>query len=39
VLGLGVARRELRRYGAIDEHLAAHGLDPASLRARISAFL
>ncbi|MEU0083322.1 transketolase C-terminal domain-containing protein [Streptomyces sp. NPDC006274] len=39
VLGLGVARRELRRYGAIDEHLAAHGLDPASLRARISVFL
>lgn len=39
VLGLGVARRELRRYGGIDEHLAAHGLDPASLRARISAFL
>lgn len=39
VLGLGVARRELRRYGTIDEHLAAQGLDPASLRARISAFL
>ncbi|QIP83458.1 transketolase [Streptomyces sp. Tu 2975] len=38
VLGLGVARRELRRYGTIDEHLAAHGLDPRSLRARISAF-
>jgi transketolase len=38
VLGLGVARRELRRYGTIDEHLAAHGLDPVSLRARISAF-
>jgi transketolase len=39
VLGLGVARQELRRYGAIDEHLAAHGLDPASLRRRVSAFL
>ncbi|MFE2598700.1 transketolase family protein [Streptomyces sp. NPDC059396] len=39
VLGLGVARRELRRYGELDEHLAAHGLDPKSLRGRISAFL
>ncbi|MFC7303635.1 transketolase family protein [Streptomyces monticola] len=39
VLGLGVARRELRRYGDMSEHLAAHGLDPASLRERISAFL
>ena len=39
VLGLGVARAELRRYGQIEEHLAAHGLDAASLRARIGAFL
>ncbi|GGW23479.1 hypothetical protein GCM10010381_02520 [Streptomyces xantholiticus] len=39
VLGLGVARRELRRYGTVDEHLAAQGLDRASLRARITAFL
>ncbi|QIQ01579.1 transketolase family protein [Streptomyces liangshanensis] len=39
VLGLGVARRELRRYGQLHEHLAAQGLDPASLRERISAFL
>ncbi|NBE56487.1 transketolase family protein [Streptomyces boluensis] len=39
VLGLGVARRELRRYGTMAEHLAAHGLDPASLRARIDTFL
>ncbi|MEV7085085.1 transketolase [Streptomyces sp. NPDC093085] len=39
VLGLGVARRELRRYGTLDEHVAAHGLDPAGLRGRISAFL
>ncbi|OPF65902.1 transketolase [Streptomyces antioxidans] len=39
VLGLGIPRRELRRYGTIDEHLAGQGLDPASLRERISAFL
>ncbi|MDT9689995.1 transketolase C-terminal domain-containing protein [Streptomyces sp. P9(2023)] len=39
VLGLGVARRELRRYGTLDEHLAGQGLDPAGLRERVSAFL
>ncbi|MFG2981450.1 transketolase family protein [Streptomyces sp. NPDC048258] len=38
VLGLGVARAELRRYGTIDEHTAAHGLDPRSLRERITGF-
>ncbi|MGW8779971.1 transketolase family protein [Streptomyces sp. NPDC055796] len=38
ILGLGVGRAELRRYGTIDEHTAAHGLDPHSLRERISAF-
>ncbi|CDR12945.1 transketolase family protein [Streptomyces iranensis] len=39
VLGLGIPRRELRRYGTIDEHLAGQGLDPVALRKRISAFL
>ncbi|MEV8347066.1 transketolase family protein [Streptomyces niveus] len=39
VLGLGVGRRELRKYGEMDEHLTAHGLDVRSLRARVSGFL
>ncbi|MET9433917.1 transketolase C-terminal domain-containing protein [Streptomyces sp. NPDC006551] len=39
LLGLGVSRRELRKYGSIDEHLAAHALDPAGLRERITRFL
>ncbi|MET8768645.1 transketolase [Streptomyces sp. NPDC004658] len=39
VLGLGVARRELRRYGTIEEHVCAHGLDAATLRERIGHFL
>ncbi len=39
VLGLGVSRQELRRYGTPQEHQAAHGLDAASLRERIAGFI
>jgi len=39
VLGLGVVRTELRHYGTAADHAAAHGLDAASLRTRISGFL
>ena len=39
ILGLGVERRELRRYGEPWEHARAHGLDAAGIRASIDAFL
>ncbi|MFJ8329861.1 transketolase family protein [Streptomyces sp. NPDC094437] len=39
VLGLGVGRRELRRYGTVEEHVVAQGLDARSLREQIGGFL
>jgi transketolase len=39
VLGLGVARDELRKFGTMAQHVAAQGLDPAGLRPRIAGFL
>lgn len=41
LLGLGIGRedQDLHRFGQPDEHLRAHGLDAAGLRARITAFL
>lgn len=38
VLALGTAREELRHYGELEEHVAAHGLDAKGLRERVRAF-
>ncbi|MDP3890738.1 transketolase family protein [Nocardioides sp.] len=39
LLSLGVGSTELRRYGKPREHIAAHGLDAAGIRASIDRFL
>jgi transketolase len=39
LLSLGVARRELRRYGTPADHIAAHGLDAAGIRRSLDGFL
>ncbi|MFJ9691820.1 transketolase family protein [Kitasatospora sp. NPDC101183] len=39
VLALGVPRAEHRHYGSMAEHVAAYGLDAASLRERIGTYL
>lgn len=39
ILGLGVLRTELRRYGSPEEHSAAHGLDAAGIHRDLTAFL
>jgi transketolase len=39
LLALGVRREELRRYGSPRQHVAAHGLDAAGIRAATDGFL
>ena len=39
LIAIGVRNVEHRRYGTIEDHDAAHGLDVASLRRRIGLFL
>lgn len=39
VLGLGVGRAELRRYGTPHQHAVAHGLDAVGIRRSVTDFL
>lgn len=39
LLSLGVRNMELRKYGELEDHIEAHGLDSESLRDSISSFL
>lgn len=39
ILEIGVPRTELRAYGTPEQHAAAYGLDPTSIRERIVEFL
>jgi len=39
LLALGVRSEELRRYGSPRQHIAAHGLDAAGIRAALDRFL
>ena len=39
LLALGVRGEELRRYGSPRQHIAAHGLDAAGIRASVGRFL
>jgi transketolase len=39
MLGLGVQRAEVRRYGTPEDHARLHGLNPAGLRGAVTSFL